>query len=202
MQEYEGHVNLAEKAHEKANTMQEYLMMGDDYRAAAIEDMKSKWREKLKLAHDAVLESKTWYDKSVIEIKEYQQQVEELLAKCKDLEESNESLDAELQVLQETSNHQRSQLERLDKQKNHFDRVEMENMFMTDQNKEMQVCSCLALFLPAPANQSQSPFLSQSRVFFLVFSLFHFPQVLSSLSFLSLCALHGHDCCTHRCRRR
>lgn len=177
---------LAEKAHDKANSMHEYLTMGDDYRAAAIEDMKSKWREKLKRAHDAVFESRDLYDKSVIEIKNYQQQIEELLAKCKDLEESNDVLDAEFQALHEDHKWQKSQLERLDKQKNHFDRVEAENMFIADQNKEMQVCSCRTLILLALRGSLFSSLCLS--VFFLPFS-FHLPHRLSSCDSLFPCSI-------------
>lgn len=97
--EYEAHVNMANAALDKAEMMQQYLTMGDDHRAAAIEDMKAKWRTKLKRAHDAVLESKGLYDESVLHAEQLGRQIRELEIKCKHLEDSNEELTNERESL-------------------------------------------------------------------------------------------------------
>jgi hypothetical protein len=90
---------MGEEAQDKVQTMQEYLAMGDEYRATAVEELKRKWREKLKRAHDAVLESKALYDKSSQQVLEYKSQIEELMAKCKEATDENEHLQGEIQAL-------------------------------------------------------------------------------------------------------
>jgi len=98
-QEYEGHVNLADAARDKANTCQEYLTMGDEYRAAAIEDMKSKWRQKLKRAHEAVIESKTLYDNSIMVTNQLQQELEDTRKRSQEYEDTNAQLTGEVTSL-------------------------------------------------------------------------------------------------------
>lgn len=79
--------------------MQEYLAVGDEYRAAAVEELKRKWREKLKRAHDAVLESKALYDTSSRQVSEYESKIEELIAKCKEATDAQEQFQGEIQAL-------------------------------------------------------------------------------------------------------
>jgi len=98
-QEYEAFVGMGEAAQAKVQTMQEYLAMGDEYRAAAVEELKSKWREKLKRAHDAVLESKALYDTSSRQVSEYESKIEELIAKCKEATDAQEQFQGEIQAL-------------------------------------------------------------------------------------------------------
>ena len=90
---------MGEAAQAKVQTMQEYLAMGDEYRAAAVEELKSKWREKLKRAHDAVLESKALYDTSSRQVSEYESKIEELIAKCKEATDAQEQFQGEIQAL-------------------------------------------------------------------------------------------------------
>jgi hypothetical protein len=90
---------MGEAAQAKVQTMQEYLAMGDEYRAAAVEELKRKWREKLKRAHDAVLESKALYDTSSRQVSEYESKIEELIAKCKEATDAKEQFQGEIQAL-------------------------------------------------------------------------------------------------------
>jgi archaellum component FlaC len=134
--EYEGHVKIGESAMAQAAKMQEYLTMGDEHRAEAIEEMKSKWREKLRRAHEAVLESKNLYDKEARAAIELRNQVEELSKRCKEIEDQNEYLTGESIALKDISHKQQLELDQLKKQKN-LDRVEAEILYITEQNKEM-----------------------------------------------------------------
>ena len=97
--EYEAHVNMANAVLDKAETMQQYLTMGDDHRAAAVEDMKAKWRAKLKRAHQAVLESKGLYDSSLHRIGELEAQIGELRTRSKELQDAHEELTNERESL-------------------------------------------------------------------------------------------------------
>ena len=161
--EYEAHANMADAALDRAETMQQYLTMGDDHRAAAIEDMKAKWRAKLKRAHEAVLESKELYDKSLQDTVDLRRSIREVKEKCKELEDTNDELTDErdslmvtisshtflsmgnsgkltMRLLQKECKKQKSAIETLEKQKIVYDRIEVENMLVAGQNKEMQVC--------------------------------------------------------------
>jgi len=73
--------------------------MGDEYRAAAIEDMKSKWRQKLKRAHEAVIESKTLYDNSIMVTNQLQQELEDTRKRSQEYEDTNAQLTGEVTSL-------------------------------------------------------------------------------------------------------
>jgi len=73
--------------------------MGDEYRAAAIEEMKSKWRQKLKRAHEAVIESKTLYDNSIMLTNQLQQELEDTRKRSQEFEDTNEQLTGEVTSL-------------------------------------------------------------------------------------------------------
>ena len=98
-QEYEGHVNLAERAHERARKMQAYLEMGDEHRAEAQEELKSKWRQKLQLAHEAVLETKALYDKADADAREYKVRAQELEANHRETEDDRDNMESEIKSL-------------------------------------------------------------------------------------------------------
>ena len=136
--EYEGHVNLLEAALTKASTLQEYVTVGDDYRAAAISDMKAKWRDKLKAAHAAVVESKALYDKVSAENTGLKLQLEQITKQRAELTDEGETLMAEMKKLTEENLKLKTENESLSKLKNGMDRLEGENMYIKEMSREMQ----------------------------------------------------------------
>ena len=79
--------------------MQAYLEMGDEHRAEAQEELKSKWRQKLQLAHEAVLETKALYDKADAEAREYKARALELEAKHRETEDDRDNMESEINSL-------------------------------------------------------------------------------------------------------